>query len=65
MMFNSVFNFHSIDSSNMNPQEFWNYGIQMVSLNYQTLGLMMDLQVCFHLLEIKSLFVKQITHICM
>ncbi|KAK6100671.1 Phosphatidylinositol-specific phospholipase C X domain family protein [Brugia pahangi] len=33
-----------IDSSNMNPQEFWNYGIQMVSLNYQTLGLMMDLQ---------------------
>ncbi|EJD74132.1 CBR-PLL-1 protein [Loa loa] len=32
------------DSSNMNPQEFWNYGIQMVSLNYQTLGLMMDLQ---------------------
>uniref|UniRef100_A0A0R3S729 Phosphoinositide phospholipase C n=1 Tax=Elaeophora elaphi TaxID=1147741 RepID=A0A0R3S729_9BILA len=32
------------DSSNMNPQEYWNYGIQMVSLNYQTLGLMMDLQ---------------------
>uniref|UniRef100_A0A915PW44 Phosphoinositide phospholipase C n=1 Tax=Setaria digitata TaxID=48799 RepID=A0A915PW44_9BILA len=33
-----------IDSSNLNPQEFWNFGIQMVSLNYQTLGLTMDLQ---------------------
>jgi hypothetical protein len=34
-----------IDSSNMNPQEFWNFGLQMVALNYQTPGLMMDLQV--------------------
>ncbi|MCP9258442.1 Phosphoinositide phospholipase C [Dirofilaria immitis] len=32
------------DSSNMNPQEFWNYGVQMVSINYQTMGLIMDLQ---------------------
>ena len=34
-----------VDSSNMNPQEFWNFGINMVALNYQTPGLMMDLQV--------------------
>lgn len=33
-----------IDSSNLNPQEFWNFGLQMVALNYQTPGLMMDLQ---------------------
>ncbi|CAJ0600322.1 unnamed protein product [Cylicocyclus nassatus] len=32
------------DSSNINPQEFWNHGIQMVKINYQTPGLMMDLQ---------------------
>ncbi|VDK79797.1 unnamed protein product [Litomosoides sigmodontis] len=31
-------------STNMNPQEYWNYGIQMVSLNHQASGLMMDLQ---------------------
>uniref|UniRef100_A0AC34Q2Q5 Phosphoinositide phospholipase C n=1 Tax=Panagrolaimus sp. JU765 TaxID=591449 RepID=A0AC34Q2Q5_9BILA len=33
-----------VDSSNMNPQEFWNFGINFVALNYQTPGLMMDLQ---------------------
>uniref|UniRef100_A0A914Z205 Phosphoinositide phospholipase C n=1 Tax=Panagrolaimus superbus TaxID=310955 RepID=A0A914Z205_9BILA len=33
-----------IDSSNMNPQEFWNFGLNIVALNYQTPGLMMDLQ---------------------
>uniref|UniRef100_A0A914W8E7 Phosphoinositide phospholipase C n=2 Tax=Plectus sambesii TaxID=2011161 RepID=A0A914W8E7_9BILA len=33
-----------VDSSNMNPQEFWNFGVQIVALNYQTPGLMMDLQ---------------------
>uniref|UniRef100_A0A915LLQ5 Phosphoinositide phospholipase C n=1 Tax=Meloidogyne javanica TaxID=6303 RepID=A0A915LLQ5_MELJA len=33
-----------IDSSNLNPQEFWNFGCQFVALNYQTPGLMMDLQ---------------------
>ncbi|VDM37165.1 unnamed protein product [Toxocara canis] len=33
-----------IDSSNLNPQEFWNFGVQLVALNYQTPGLMMDLQ---------------------
>ena len=33
-----------IDSSNMNPQEFWNFGVNLVALNYQTPGLMMDLQ---------------------
>ncbi|PAV87282.1 hypothetical protein WR25_01393 [Diploscapter pachys] len=32
------------DSSNLNPQEFWNNGVQVVALNYQTPGLMMDLQ---------------------
>ncbi|KAL6728359.1 hypothetical protein Aduo_010138 [Ancylostoma duodenale] len=32
------------DSSNLNPQEFWNHGIQMVGINYQTPGLMVDLQ---------------------
>lgn len=34
-----------VDSSNINPQEFWNFGINCVALNYQTPGLMMDLQV--------------------
>ncbi|TKR78166.1 hypothetical protein L596_019020 [Steinernema carpocapsae] len=33
-----------IDSSNLNPQEFWNFGVNFVALNYQTPGLMMDLQ---------------------
>ncbi|XP_020042010.1 1-phosphatidylinositol 4,5-bisphosphate phosphodiesterase zeta-1 [Castor canadensis] len=32
------------DSSNFNPQEFWNIGCQMVALNFQTAGLPMDLQ---------------------
>ncbi|XP_006866122.1 PREDICTED: 1-phosphatidylinositol 4,5-bisphosphate phosphodiesterase zeta-1 [Chrysochloris asiatica] len=31
------------DSSNYNPQEFWNLGCQMVALNFQTPGLPMDL----------------------
>lgn len=33
-----------MDSSNLNPQEFWNFGFSFVALNYQTPGLMMDLQ---------------------
>lgn len=33
-----------VDSSNLNPQEFWNNGVQLVCLNYQTPGLMMDMQ---------------------
>ncbi|XP_077108246.1 inactive phospholipase C-like protein 2 [Ranitomeya variabilis] len=32
-----------IDSSNMNPQDFWKCGCQIVAMNYQTPGLMMDL----------------------
>ncbi|KAM7114764.1 1-phosphatidylinositol 4,5-bisphosphate phosphodiesterase zeta-1 [Molossus nigricans] len=32
------------DSSNFNPQEFWNVGCQMVALNFQTPGLPMDIQ---------------------
>ncbi|KAG8234834.1 hypothetical protein J437_LFUL015148, partial [Ladona fulva] len=32
-----------IDSSNFNPQDFWNCGCQFVSLNFQTPGQMMDL----------------------
>ncbi|CAH1787304.1 unnamed protein product, partial [Owenia fusiformis] len=32
-----------VDSSNFNPQDLWNCGCQLVSLNYQTAGLMMDL----------------------
>uniref|UniRef100_A0A803VKC1 Phosphoinositide phospholipase C n=1 Tax=Ficedula albicollis TaxID=59894 RepID=A0A803VKC1_FICAL len=32
-----------IDASNMNPQDFWKCGCQMVAMNYQTPGLMMDL----------------------
>nr|KAF6450886.1 phospholipase C delta 4 [Molossus molossus] len=31
------------DSSNYNPQEFWNAGCQMVAMNVQTAGLEMDL----------------------
>uniref|UniRef100_A0A0N4ZEL7 Phosphoinositide phospholipase C n=1 Tax=Parastrongyloides trichosuri TaxID=131310 RepID=A0A0N4ZEL7_PARTI len=33
-----------IDSSNMNPQEFWNFAISMTAINYQTPGLHYDLQ---------------------
>ncbi|XP_055957983.1 inactive phospholipase C-like protein 2 isoform X2 [Patella vulgata] len=32
-----------VDSSNYNPQDLWNCGCQMVALNFQTAGLMMDL----------------------
>lgn len=32
-----------IDSSNPNPQDFWNCGCQIVAMNYQTPGQMMDL----------------------
>ncbi|XP_064421742.1 inactive phospholipase C-like protein 2 isoform X2 [Latimeria chalumnae] len=32
-----------IDASNMNPQDFWKCGCQIVAMNYQTPGLMMDL----------------------
>ncbi|XP_066997278.1 inactive phospholipase C-like protein 2 isoform X2 [Anabrus simplex] len=32
-----------IDSSNFNPQDFWNCGCQLVALNFQTPGQMMDL----------------------
>uniref|UniRef100_A0A3Q3XHN6 Phosphoinositide phospholipase C n=1 Tax=Mola mola TaxID=94237 RepID=A0A3Q3XHN6_MOLML len=34
-----------IDSSNMNPQDFWKCGCQIVAMNYQTPGLMMDLNI--------------------
>ncbi|XP_032891103.1 inactive phospholipase C-like protein 2 isoform X1 [Amblyraja radiata] len=34
-----------IDASNMNPQDFWKCGCQMVAMNYQTHGLMMDLNI--------------------
>lgn len=37
-------NITRVDSSNMNPQEFWNFGINLCAMNYQTPGLMMDLQ---------------------
>ncbi|KAK2718361.1 hypothetical protein QYM36_005614, partial [Artemia franciscana] len=32
-----------VDSSNFNPQDFWNCGIQMVALHFQTPGTNMDL----------------------
>ncbi|KFV11355.1 1-phosphatidylinositol 4,5-bisphosphate phosphodiesterase zeta-1, partial [Tauraco erythrolophus] len=32
------------NSSNYNPQEFWNVGCQLVALNFQTPGLQMELQ---------------------
>ncbi|XP_065598593.1 1-phosphatidylinositol 4,5-bisphosphate phosphodiesterase zeta-1 [Cyrtonyx montezumae] len=32
------------DSSNYNPQDFWNVGCQMVALNFQTPGTSMELQ---------------------
>ncbi|KAJ8345680.1 hypothetical protein SKAU_G00298730 [Synaphobranchus kaupii] len=34
-----------IDSSNLNPQDFWKCGCQIVAMNFQTPGLMMDLNV--------------------
>ncbi|NWV36261.1 PLCZ1 phosphodiesterase, partial [Grantiella picta] len=33
-----------MNSSNYNPQEFWNVGCQMVALNFQTPGTQMELQ---------------------
>ncbi|NXU11869.1 PLCZ1 phosphodiesterase, partial [Pardalotus punctatus] len=33
-----------MNSSNYNPQEFWNVGCQMVALNFQTPGIQMELQ---------------------
>lgn len=32
-----------VDSSNMNPLDLWKCGVQLVSMNFQTAGLMMDL----------------------
>ncbi|XP_030848839.1 inactive phospholipase C-like protein 2 isoform X2 [Strongylocentrotus purpuratus] len=32
-----------VDSTNLNPQDMWNVGCQIVALNYQTPGLMIDL----------------------
>ncbi|XP_075426636.1 1-phosphatidylinositol 4,5-bisphosphate phosphodiesterase eta-1 isoform X2 [Ascaphus truei] len=34
---------YRIDSSNFNPMPYWNAGIQLVALNYQTEGRMMEL----------------------
>ncbi|KAL0961839.1 hypothetical protein UPYG_G00332340 [Umbra pygmaea] len=36
-----------IDSSNMNPQYLWKCGCQIVAMNYQTPGLMMDLNIAW------------------
>lgn len=36
-----------IDSSNMNPQDLWKCGCQIVCLNFQTAGLMMDLNTAW------------------
>ncbi|KFO31986.1 Inactive phospholipase C-like protein 2 [Fukomys damarensis] len=33
------------DSSNMNPQDFWKCGCQILAMNFQTPGLMMDLNI--------------------
>ena len=35
-----------IDSSNYNPVPFWNHGIQMTALNFQTPGLITIYTVC-------------------
>ncbi|XP_072335061.1 inactive phospholipase C-like protein 1 isoform X2 [Scyliorhinus torazame] len=34
-----------LESSNLNPQEFWNCGCQIVTINYQTPGPMLDLNI--------------------
>lgn len=36
-----------IDSSNMNPQDLWKCGCQIVSMNFQTAGQMMDLNTAW------------------
>ncbi|XP_067843900.1 inactive phospholipase C-like protein 1 [Heptranchias perlo] len=38
-------NHMGLDSSNLNPQEFWNCGCQVVAMNYQTPGPMLDLNI--------------------
>ncbi|XP_048460563.1 1-phosphatidylinositol 4,5-bisphosphate phosphodiesterase eta-1 [Rhincodon typus] len=40
-----------IDSSNFNPQEYWNIGCQMVALNYQSDGRMMQLNRALFMLN--------------
>uniref|UniRef100_A0A8C4ZD10 Phosphoinositide phospholipase C n=1 Tax=Gadus morhua TaxID=8049 RepID=A0A8C4ZD10_GADMO len=36
-----------VDSSNMNPQDLWKCGCQIVAMNYQTAGLMMDMNTAW------------------
>ncbi|XP_061598693.1 inactive phospholipase C-like protein 2 [Cololabis saira] len=36
-----------VDSSNMNPQDLWKCGCQIVAMNFQTAGLMMDLNTAW------------------
>uniref|UniRef100_UPI00398F7C09 1-phosphatidylinositol 4,5-bisphosphate phosphodiesterase eta-1 n=1 Tax=Pristiophorus japonicus TaxID=55135 RepID=UPI00398F7C09 len=42
---------YRIDSSNFNPQEYWNVGCQMVALNYQSDGRMMRLNRALFMLN--------------
>ncbi|XP_060690142.1 1-phosphatidylinositol 4,5-bisphosphate phosphodiesterase eta-1 [Hemiscyllium ocellatum] len=42
---------YRIDSSNFNPQEYWNVGCQMVALNYQSDGRMMQLNRALFMLN--------------
>lgn len=37
----------NLDSSNMNPQDLWKCGCQIVCMNFQTAGLMMDLNTAW------------------
>ncbi|XP_038671803.1 1-phosphatidylinositol 4,5-bisphosphate phosphodiesterase eta-1 isoform X2 [Scyliorhinus canicula] len=42
---------YRIDSSNFNPQEYWNVGCQMVALNYQSDGRMLQLNRALFMLN--------------
>lgn len=44
MFFLIFFNLKVTTKFLQNPQDFWNFGLNLVALNYQTPGLMMDLQ---------------------
>ncbi|MFT7803121.1 1-phosphatidylinositol 4,5-bisphosphate phosphodiesterase eta-1-like [Arapaima gigas] len=55
---------YRIDSSNFNPQTYWNMGCQLVALNYQTEGRMMQLNRAKFLVNGNSGYVLKPAPMC-
>uniref|UniRef100_A0A4W3GDY2 Phosphoinositide phospholipase C n=1 Tax=Callorhinchus milii TaxID=7868 RepID=A0A4W3GDY2_CALMI len=55
---------YRIDSSNFNPQPYWNVGCQMVALNYQTDGRMMQLNQALFMVNGNSGYVLKPQLMC-